>query len=308
MSSHSGLLFHLGMLRFAGPDAVAFLQGQISNDARRLAAGRPLLAAYSTPQGRVLAILHLLPHSSGVIGILPRELLAPTLEQMRKYVLRAKVRIEDTGERFAVAGRHGAAAIEAAGLTAPDAAQGYVESAGVGIGRVGADARFWVIGEAALLAARGLAGNAPQAELVEHDWRLADIRAGLAQIYAATREMYVAQMLNLDLVDGISFNKGCFTGQEIIARTQHLGRIKRRMMRLMLRGASFEVGQALRLADGRSGRLTEVVRVDGGFEALAVLNVDAAAADGAAGGEAAGNVAVTDADILPLPYALTQPA
>ena len=110
-------------------------------------------------------------------------------------------------------------------------------------------------------------------------------------------------MLNLDLVDGISFSKGCFTGQEIIARAQHLGRIKRRLMRLFLRGASFEIGQAVRLADGRSGRLTEVVPTSGGFEALAVLNVDAV--DGAAPDGAAGEtVAITDAEVLPLPYAL----
>lgn len=293
----------MGVLRFAGADAVAFLQGQISNDTRRLAAGRPLLAAYSNPQGRALAILHLLPHSSGILGILPRELVGPTMERLRKFILRAKVRIEDPGEQIVVAGQHGAAAIEAAGLQAPDPSQGYLESAGLGIGRVGADARFWIVGEAALIAARGLAGDVLDADSIERDWRLADIRAGLPQIYAATRELYVAQMLNLDLVDGISFSKGCFTGQEIIARAQHLGRIKRRLMRLFLRGASFEVGQAVRLADGRSGRLTEVVPASGGFEALAVLNVDAvdtASADGAAGE----NAAFADAEVLPLPYAL----
>ena len=96
---------------------------------------------------------------------------------------------------------------------------------------------------------------------MEHAWRLADIRAGLPQIYAATREMFVAQMLNLDLIDGISFTKGCFTGQEIIARTQHLGRIKRRLHRLRLPAGTWAVGQAVHLTDGRSGRLTELAAV-----------------------------------------------
>src|ERR1700738_2280898 len=94
----SGRLPHLGVLRFTGPDALSFLQGQVSNDTRRLAENRSLLAAYSSPQGRVLAIMHLLPHSSGVIAILPRELVLPTLEALRKFVLRAKVKIEDAGE------------------------------------------------------------------------------------------------------------------------------------------------------------------------------------------------------------------
>ena len=90
-----------------------------------------------------------------------------------------------------------------------------------------------MIGAAEKLTARGLAGDVCGGSN-RADWRLADIRAGLPQIYASTRETFVAQMLNLDLLDGISFSKGCYTGQEIIARTQHLGRIKRRLFRLQL--------------------------------------------------------------------------
>ena len=85
-------------------------------------------------------------------------------------------------------------------------------------------------------------------------------------------------MLNLDLLDGISFTKGCYTGQEIIARTQHLGRIKRRLHRLVLPPGNWSVGQALRLTDGRQGRLTEVIESQGRSEALAVLSVEASSA------------------------------
>src|ERR1700730_3571752 len=115
----SGRLPHLGVLRFTGPDALSFLQGQVSNDTRRLAESRSLLAAYSSPQGRVLAVMHFLPHSSGIIGILPRELIQPTLDALRKFVLRAKVKIEDAGEVFGVAGSFGVSALERAGLAAP---------------------------------------------------------------------------------------------------------------------------------------------------------------------------------------------
>jgi hypothetical protein len=120
------------------------------------------------------------------------------------------------------------------------------------------------------------------------------------------------------LIDGISFSKGCFTGQEIIARTQHLGRIKRRLFRLRLPPGEWCVGQALRLADGRAGRLTELAAIGEEFEALAVLNVDAgtAMARGAAGytgaGEGAADTASTAAAAvaareLPLPYQSGQP-
>ena len=103
-------------MRFTGPDSLSFLQGQVSNDTRRLAEGQSLLAAYSSPQGRVLALLHLLPHSSGVIAILPRELAAPTSEGLRKFVLRAKVKIEDAGELLGIAGVHGVHGLEGSPL------------------------------------------------------------------------------------------------------------------------------------------------------------------------------------------------
>src|SRR6202035_4933145 len=105
-SASSGRLTHLGVLRFTAADALPFLQGQVSNDTQRLTQNTPLLAAYSTAQGRVLALIYLLPHSSGVVAILPREILVPTMERMRKFILRAKVRIEDAGV-LVVAGQLG---------------------------------------------------------------------------------------------------------------------------------------------------------------------------------------------------------
>src|SRR6202021_3919836 len=111
----SGRLPHLGLLRFTGPDAQSFLQGQISNDTRRLSESQSLLAAYSSPQGRVLALMHLLPHSRGIAAILPRELISPTLEALRRFVLRAKVKIEDGGEAQSAAALH-----DTKGLWRPD--------------------------------------------------------------------------------------------------------------------------------------------------------------------------------------------
>jgi len=304
----SGRLRHIGLLRFVGPDAYSFLQGQVSNDTRRLERGAPLLAAYSTSQGRVIALLRLMPHSSGVIALLPREIVPPTLQQLRRFVLRAKVKIEDLSDQYSVVGQHGSEALRAAGIGIPDESSGYVEQDGVGVGRVNpGSSRYWVIGPAASLAEHDLAGDAQgsgrdgggEAERIERAWRLADIRAGLPQVYAATRELFIPQMLNLDLIDGISFAKGCYTGQEIIARTQHLGRIKRRMFRLRLPLGTWAIGQSLRLTDGRTGRLTELVSHGEEFEALAVLNLEAGAVDA----DATPSDAVAAVE-LPLPYRL----
>lgn len=311
----SGILPHLGLLRFAGPEAASFLQGQVSNDTRRLSGQAPLLAAYSTPQGRVVSVMHLLPHSSGIIALMPRDLIQPVLERLRKYVLRAKVKIEDLSGQFACFGLHAAAAHEAPDLCfeeSPirDRERHYAERGGIGIARVGVAragaARYWVvgsIGDVAALAPRTDARHGSDPKRVERDWRLADIQSGLPQVYAATSELFVAQMLNLDLIDGISFTKGCFTGQEIVARTQHLGRIKRRMYRLRLPAGTWSIGQALRLTDGRSGRLTELAESGAHFEALAVLSTDASTsgAGDPGPGEAApgGDIGAVE---LPLPY------
>jgi hypothetical protein len=303
----SGRLSHLGILRFSGPDALPFLQGQISNDTNRLADRRSLFAAYSSPQGRVLALIYLLPHSSGIAAIVPRELLAATMERLKKFVLRAKVKIEAAGDDLVVAGYYGEAALRNLGLPIPDAPGGYVEHNGIGIAAVGSEQRYWVIGAASdpALAAplRDGSGNGA-AEQIERDWRLADIHAGLPQVYSSTSEAFVAQMLNLDLLDGISFTKGCYTGQEIIARTQHLGRIKRRLFRLALPGGDWQVGQALQLTDGRQGRIVEVIATgsEAAAEALAVLNLEPGADS-----EAPPSSAVS-ATVLPLPYPLAPAA
>lgn len=298
----SGRLAHLGALRFTGSDSLSFLQGQISNDTRRLTQGHSLCAAYSSPQGRVLALMHLLPHSSGIVALLPRELVAPTMAGLRKFVLRAKVKIEDAGEHLEVTGQHGAALLQSAGVSVPQTGARYLETDEVGVATVNHDpTRYWVVGSTDKLASLGLSGAASAAaDRIENDWRLADIRAGLPQIYASTSEVFVAQMLNLDLLDGISFSKGCYTGQEIIARTQHLGRIKRRLHRLELPNGDWRIGQAVRLADGRTGRLIEVIRNGAGFEALAVLNMQAGG--GTADGDSEAAEAAIPASELPLPY------
>jgi folate-binding protein YgfZ len=291
-SPPSGRLHHLGLLRFTGPDSLSFLQGQISNDTRRLAEGQSLFAAYSSPQGRVLALLHLLPHSSGIVAILPRELVSATLDALRRFVLRAKVKIDDASDLLWVEGRHAE--------SAQQSQSGYLETGGLGTAPVNHDSsRYWVIGAASPTSPSAPAS--PSSQAVEHAWRLADIRAGLPQIYLATREAFVAQMLNLDLLDGISFSKGCYTGQEIIARTQHLGRIKRRLYRLRLLPGDWSIGQGVRLTDGRAGKLIEVIETGEGFEALAVLPAESSADAGESGTETSPTVAATS---LPLPYEL----
>ena len=278
----------LGVLRIAGIDAAVFLQGQLSNDTRRLTEGKCLLAAHSSSQGRVLAVMRLIPHSSGILAIMPRDLIAATREQLSKFVLRSKVVIEDASCTITVAGCFGSNSIQAAGMPAPAAAGDYLEVNGLGIARLsGTIERYWVLGGSAEESAAATPDGSFAAA-----WRRADIDAGFPQVYAATRELFVAQMLNLDLIDGISFTKGCYTGQEIIARTQHLGRIKRRMFVLRLPADDYQPGDSLTVIDGRTAKLVEVLNEAQESRALAVVSLDLGGTpDGEAPGVATSGVA-----------------
>lgn len=217
------LLPFLGVLRIAGPDAASFLQGQLTHDTRLLADGRTLLAAANTPQGRVLALLRLRQAEHGIDALLPADLVEPLAARLRKFVLRARVdvRVADHLRVAWVAG--GAPAIPALSNTC-DAPIWFDFAAG----RQAVAAPEAAMRE--LLGAQ-LPRDAPD---IENAWQWADVAAGQPQVFAASSESFVPQMLNLDLLDAISFSKGCYTGQEIVARTQNLGRIKRRTARFRL--------------------------------------------------------------------------
>ena len=135
-----------------------------------------------------------------------------------------------------------------------------------------------------------------------------DIAQGLPQVYARTSEAFVAQMLNLDRIGAIDFSKGCYTGQEVVARAHYRGRVKRRMQRLRARSpVPLSAGDGGVLADGRSFRIVDAVRLDEGVsEFLAVAPLDAAAAGGAVEDEETPGSAPLAAEMLPLPYALTE--
>lgn len=273
MEPTGGRLAYLGVLRICGPEALPFLQGQLSNDVLAVQRGSSVLAACSSAQGRVLAILRLFSHSSGVVALLPRELVGATLAHLRKFVMRAKVQLEDASDMLGVGGCIGPDALLRTAIPVPLAGQ-CIEHDDMSVATVAGDAhRFWVVAPPAALAQR-LQWPAATSVEFERVWRERDVAAGLPQVYPATREVFVAQMLNLDLLDGISFTKGCYTGQEIIARTQHLGRIKRRLFKLELPSGTFAIGDAVHLAGGRSGRLTEVVELPDRVLALAVLNLE----------------------------------
>src|ERR1700735_5505170 len=163
-------------------------------------------------------------------------------------------------------------------------------------------------GQQRALLLQGAGDPPPQGATMSRDqWRELDIAAGLPQVYGATSGQFVAQMLNLDCIDAISFTKGCYTGQEVIARAHYRGRIKRRLQRFVSRAAlRLTAGDSGVLADGRSFRVVEATQhADGTCEFLAVASLAGVTEEAEEAGQspAGGGVPVS---ALALPYALPE--
>lgn len=258
MNAEARALESLAVVRCDGPDAVDFLQGQLTCDVARLPLGVTQLAAYATQQGRVIAILRLVRHGDAIDALLPAELAPALITRLRKFVLRAKVEIERL-EGWS-----------AAWLT-PDRARSPTSTAST---HAEPASLAFQHPDGRLVVARPASSIADPT--AENRWQAADIAAGLPQILAATTEHFVPQMLNLDLLDAISFTKGCYTGQEIVARTQNLGRIKRRTLRYAVAAAEPPPPLTALLHDGvKVGEVLQSARVEGGCELLAVVALEA---------------------------------
>ena len=293
-----------------GVDVVGFLQGQLSNDVTQLGAARSLLAGYHNPQGRVLALMRLLEPAPGeVLALLPRELVTPVLNRLRTFVLRSKVELADDSRAWRIEG------LVAGGADAPAppaAAQLPVATGAVArlgeswVARVGERPARWLSvspaggppGEGAFARCEG----APPAL-----WQRHAIENGEPQVYAGTSGEFVAQMLNLDVMGAIAFDKGCYTGQEVIARAHYRGRVKRRLQRFRTSEPSgLKPGDAGELADGRAFRIVDAVpATDGGWEFLAVTPLATAPARAEDVPAAAGAARLSAAQ-LPLPYELPE--
>ncbi len=323
----------LGMLRVQGPDATRFLQGQLSNDMAALSAERSLLAGYHSPQGRVIAILRLVwLAAEDFLVILPRELAPTVAARLLKFVLRAKVKIGDQSSAWRATGLAGpatpesdqpGAVVQSSALElAPDPNGQTTQGASIFVCVGNAPPRWLTLSPV----------DSPVNEVrevplgikgVRDKWRQLDIAAGLPQVYAATSEEFVAQMLNLDVLNAISFDKGCYTGQEVVARAHYRGRVKRRLQRFSTHAAvQLVAGSAGKLADGRAFKVVDAVRLDDGrceFLAVAPLLVaeTAASRETASAETEAGEVEADDApqptdtsrieaNQLPLPYSLPE--
>ena len=305
-----------GLLRVEGEDAEAFLQGQLSSDVCGLTQDRCQLATYNSPKGRVLATLLLWRAGQGFLLQLPTAIAEATRRRLSMFILRSKVRIESVADSFVRIGVGGPQAEQimmAAGILPPRQAFGILREQCVDVGGRPTSIDYVVqpagacyelllaTEEAAIEIWRALQGYGAQPARFDA-WRWLTLRAGVAEIGAETQDQFVAQMLNYELIGAISFTKGCYPGQEIIARTQYRGSIKRRTLLAHADGTiEPAAGSSIFAESGDGQAIGAVVNAapapEGGFDLLISVHMELAL----------GRLHLGDAQgpllsLLPMPY------
>jgi tRNA-modifying protein YgfZ len=288
-------LDHLGVIQVEGEDAAKFIHGQLTHDFALLDLSRARLTAFCSAKGRMQASMIGFKRPSGeLLLVLPKDLLAPTLKRLSMFVMRAKARLSDASALYMLRGVAG----------------GAINSEAAGAGSIWAktdiDTKTWInlypadgVARQLWLAPVGTAepiGPQLDSEL----WHWGEVRSGVALVSQAIAEAFVPQMLNYESVDGVSFKKGCYPGQEVVARSQFRGTLKRRAMVVHCADA-LTAGQELFAPDDNSQPVAVVAQAahnpDGGYDA--VVSVQLAALDGAVQ-TAQGTVL----QFIPLPYPL----
>lgn len=278
----AALLSHWGVIRASGADAAQFLHSQLTQDVLALDADHARLAGLCTAKGRMLASMIVLrPATEEVLLIIGTDLLPTVLKRLAMFVLRAKVKLADASAEFALVGLTGPAADTALGAAAPTAVWlAALWSRGRVLRLPDAPApgtlqrRFIWVGPADQLPT--LSGGLPNLPLAE--WQWLDVSSGLPAITPQTVEQFVPQMINFELVGGVSFRKGCYPGQEVVARSQYLGKLKRRAA-LFHADVEMQSGQEVfSVADPSqpAGRVVNAApHPAGGWSALVEVKLDA---------------------------------
>ncbi|MDL2355791.1 MAG: folate-binding protein [Pseudomonadota bacterium] len=299
----------LGLIAVSGADAASFLHNQLTNDVEHLPGDQARLAGYCTPKGRLQASFLMWRDAESIFLQLPRALQPALQKRLSMFVMRAKATLADAGGQvlLGIGGAAADAALRAHFTNVPAAPYSKLDSELGTLIRVadafGAPRYQWLTTPAtaaavlpALRATLALGGN--------QAWELAAIHAGVPQITARTQEQFVPQMINFELLGAVNFKKGCYPGQEIVARSQYLGKLKRRAALATIAGAAAQAGDEVYAAADPGQPCGMVVNAapngDGGVDALVELKLAALEA---------GDIRLGAADgaplaFLPMPYPL----
>jgi folate-binding protein YgfZ len=267
-------LAHLGLIRARGDDAVKFLQGQLTNDVTGMDLSQARLAGFCSAKGRLQAsfIVWKLADDE-LLLVCAASVLPATLKRLSMFVLRAQCKLSDASAELSLLGATGASAAALVG-----AASGWGVRA-----LPGGTAVRWPDVDGVPRALLAVApADAPAADLPADAWRLLEVRSGIPTIEAATVEQFVPQMLNYELIGGVDFQKGCYPGQEIVARSQYRGTIKRRMFLFECDAIALPGQEVFHGGDASqpAGMVVNAAALLGGAGSVALVEVKLAALDG----------------------------
>jgi len=276
-------LSQLGLLRITGDDAETFLQGQLSNDVSALDGNQSQLSSYCSPKGRILASFRLYRNGEDFYLLIPADTLSATQKRLRMFVLMSKVSIDDVSDeliRIGISGDKATTALEQLALSVPADKNGLTIDDSIHILNIpGTQPRYMLIGSTAVVQDMWEKLKEQFPLKGYNHWNLMDIYQGIPSITDATVDAFVPQMVNLHAIDAVSFTKGCYPGQEIVARMHYLGKLKRRMYRAEVQSEQApKAGDALFSADSDSGQgagqiVMSAALADNRYEVLAVISV-----------------------------------
>jgi folate-binding protein YgfZ len=299
-------LTHFSLIRASGEEAAAFLHNLLSNDVQHLDQDHAERASFCSPKGRMLADFLIWREGHDTLLQLSADIQPAILKKLSMYILRSKARLTDAGSEFVLLGLAGSGmgeALKTIGATLPAVPMETSRFSGGTVIRLDEQrCQLVVTASAAEQTWRTLAAAARP--VGTPTWRWLEIAAGVPHIRQATQDEFVPQMANQDLLGGLSFTKGCYPGQEIVARTKYLGKVKRRTYRARIDGNCPAPGTDLYSADLPDQSCGKVIEAApgpaGGSELLASMLMSSAEG---------GDIRVGAADgprlaFLPLPYAL----
>jgi folate-binding protein YgfZ len=273
-------LTHLGVIKVTGEDRETFLQGQLTNDTRNINPERSQLSSYCTPKGRMLANFRIFAdQQDNWFIVIPYERLQAILKRLSMFILRSKVELSDASNEILVMGLAGNCIKKALQNTLPASADAVSHDNSLSFIRVEtAEPRYMVVGNAdKIMDLWQKLQHVPPANSTS--WRLGDIKAAIPTVFETTQEAFIPQMVNMQLINGVSFTKGCYTGQEVVARMQYLGKLKRRMYKVSFDFDGIaQPGDDIYSSSSKSGQgagklVDAIASHDDHYEGLAVMEI-----------------------------------
>lgn len=275
-------------IRVEGDDRIQFLQGQLTQDINLISQDKAFYAGFCNPKGRVLAFMLCYVAHESIHIQLDSSIKEFILKKLKMYVLRSKVSLNLLEETFTSIGFVGTKALVERNIQTPQNHLDIVQCQDVMIMRIGQDSeRYQLMGETSKVNEFIKLNFSAYSTMGLDDWNNLNILDGIPDIYPTTQEAFIPQSLNMDLIEGINFKKGCYTGQEIVARTHYLGKVKRRMYRAFIKSQvdltpgdqilnknHEDIGQLVRSAKENNDKTNLLIelRVDQAHEALFIKN------------------------------------